>query len=55
MGAGGAMAAAFLLGGFLIGIAFAPPAYYLFLRLFTTFRVLRESRKERRHWRAADP
>ena len=48
LGAGGAFVAAFLLGGLIMGIAFAPPAYLLFLKFFTAVKRWREHRKERR-------
>ena len=54
IGASSAMIAAFLLGGLLMGIVFAPTAYYIFLRLFSYIRRWRISRKERRKWSAAD-
>ncbi|MCP4669281.1 MAG: DUF2062 domain-containing protein [Deltaproteobacteria bacterium] len=54
VGAGGVIIAAFLLGGLLMGIALAPPAYYIFLQLFNRIRLWRESRKERKNWSVAD-
>ena len=54
IGAGGAMISAFLLGGMLMGIVLAPPAYYIFLRLFNHIRLWRKSRKERRKWSVAN-
>lgn len=54
IGAGGAMIAAFLLGGLLMGVVVAPLAYYVFLRLFNHISLWRKSRKERKKWGVAD-
>jgi uncharacterized protein (DUF2062 family) len=54
IGAGGAMIAAFLIGGMLMGIVVAPLAYYIFLRLFTYISLWRDARRERRKWGMAD-
>jgi uncharacterized protein (DUF2062 family) len=54
MAAGGAIVAAFLVGGLLMGVASAPPSYYIFHRIFSAIRTWRKSRKERRNWRVAD-
>jgi uncharacterized protein (DUF2062 family) len=54
IGASSAMITAFLLGGLLMGIVLAPPAYYIFYRLFNYIRRWRRSRKERRKWSVAD-
>ena len=54
LGAGGAFVVAFLLGGFVLGIVFAPPAYLLFLKFFISVKSWREHRKEHRNWSEAD-
>lgn len=46
LGAGGNFAAAFLLGGFVLGTAFALPSYFVFLRLFKSIRTWRIKKKE---------
>ena len=48
LGAGGAFAAAFLLGGLILGLIFAPPAYFFFLRFFRYVRQWRRQRRRRK-------
>jgi uncharacterized protein (DUF2062 family) len=45
LSAGGMVAAAFLLGGIVLGIIFAPPSYFIFFYLFKAFVSWRTSRK----------
>jgi uncharacterized protein (DUF2062 family) len=45
LGAGGKAAAAFLLGGSVLGLAFAIPSYFVFLYFFGAFIAWRSSRK----------
>ena len=49
-GAGGAIVAAFLLGGFIMGFIAAIPSYFIFLRLFQFIRQWRQERRERKYW-----
>jgi uncharacterized protein (DUF2062 family) len=42
---GGKVAAAFLMGGFTLGIIWAIPSYFIFLYLFKAFLIWRQSRK----------
>jgi len=49
-GAGGSMAAAFVLGGFIMGFAAAVPSYFIFLRLFQFIRRWRRERRARKYW-----
>lgn len=51
--AGGLMAASFLVGGLIMGIAAAVPSYFLFLTLFRRIRLWREGRIKRRQKAAA--
>jgi uncharacterized protein (DUF2062 family) len=46
--AGGAFVAAFLVGGLVLGTAFAVPSYFVSLRLFKSVRDWRKSRKRRK-------
>jgi uncharacterized protein (DUF2062 family) len=46
--AGGAFAAAFLLGGLILGLIFAPVAYFFFLHFFRYVRRWRKDRRRRR-------
>ncbi len=48
LGAGGAFAAAFLLGGLILGLIFAPPAYFFFLRFFRYVKQWRRQRRRRK-------
>ena len=52
--AGSTIVAAFLVGGFVMGIVFGPPSYFVFLRFFKYVRAWRRSRKERGNWRIPD-
>jgi uncharacterized protein (DUF2062 family) len=45
LSAGGKVAAAFLMGGFTLGIIWAVPSYFIFLYLFKAFITWRKSRK----------
>jgi uncharacterized protein (DUF2062 family) len=47
-GAGATFVTSFILGGVLLGIVFAPPAYFVFLPFFRSLKTWREERKERR-------
>lgn len=49
-GAGGSMAAAFVLGGFVMGFTAALPSYFIFLRLFQFIRQWRRERRARKYW-----
>ncbi|MCJ7596028.1 MAG: DUF2062 domain-containing protein [Desulfobacterales bacterium] len=49
--AGGAMTAAFLVGGLILGIASAVPAYFIFLRFFRWVKAWRDKRRTHKHWR----
>lgn len=48
LSAGGAGVAAFLVGGFVLGIVMALPSYFIFLRVFDYFRLKRLNRKRLR-------
>jgi len=48
LGEGGAFAAAFLLGGLILGMIFAPPAYFFFLHFFKYVRKWRRQRRRRK-------
>jgi uncharacterized membrane protein len=48
-GAGGAFVAAFLFGGFVMGIVLAPISYFIFLQIFRSIGSWRQSRKERKN------
>ena len=52
--AGSTIVAAFLVGGFVMGIVFGSPSYFVFLRFFKYVRAWRRSRKERGNWRIPD-
>ncbi|MBW2357390.1 MAG: DUF2062 domain-containing protein [Deltaproteobacteria bacterium] len=52
--AGSTIVAAFLVGGFVMGIVFGAPSYFVFLRFFKYVRAWRRSRKERGNWRIPD-
>ncbi|MBW1704939.1 MAG: DUF2062 domain-containing protein [Deltaproteobacteria bacterium] len=54
LGGGSTFVFALLLGGFVMGIVFAIPAYFIFLKVFRSIRTWRRSRKERRNWRVPD-
>ncbi|MBW1851179.1 MAG: DUF2062 domain-containing protein [Deltaproteobacteria bacterium] len=49
LGAGGASIAAFCIGGLVMGIAAAVPAYFIFVPLFRKLRAWRRSRREQRN------
>ena len=49
-GAGTTFVSAFLLGGFMMGIAFGGLCYFIFLPIFKYIRTWRQSRRERRNW-----
>lgn len=49
LGAGGVSAAAFCIGGLVMGIAAAVPTYFIFLPLFRKLRAWRRSRREKRN------
>jgi uncharacterized protein (DUF2062 family) len=51
IGAGGAIVAAFLVGGFVMGIVFGPPSYLISFHFFKYLKAWRRSRKEQRRWR----
>ena len=50
MHAGGLILAAFLLGGFLMGLAAGAPAYFIFLFLFRRIHQWRRNRKQEKSW-----
>ena len=52
--AGGFMAAAFLLGGVIMGAGVALPSYFIFLYIFKRIHSWRESRKGHGHWHLSD-
>jgi uncharacterized protein (DUF2062 family) len=54
LGASSAVVAAFLLGGVLMGIVFATPGYFIFLKFFRSVGTWRHSRKEKRLQRASE-
>jgi uncharacterized protein (DUF2062 family) len=54
LGAGSTFVTAFLLGGLVMGVVFATPSYFIFLKVFRSIRNWRSSRKERRNWRVPD-
>ena len=47
-GAGGAVIAAFLVGGLVMGTAASIPFYFIFFRIFRSIRLWREARRKRR-------
>jgi uncharacterized protein (DUF2062 family) len=49
--AGGTIIAAFLLGGIILGILFAFPSYFVFLKFFQWFKKWRREVRERKMWR----
>lgn len=49
IGAGSAFISSFLVGGFVMGVVCATPAYFIFLHLFSFIRTWRQSRKERKN------
>ena len=53
--AGGAMTAAFLVGGLILGIASALPAYVIFLRFFQWIKAWRHKRRMYKRWRIPQP
>jgi uncharacterized protein (DUF2062 family) len=53
--AGGAMTAAFLVGGLSLGIASALPAYFIFLRFFQWIKAWRHKRRMHKRWRLPQP
>ena len=52
--AGGAISAAFLVGGLIMGITSAIPAYFIFLRFFQVIRNWRRKRRMRKRWQIPD-
>ena len=52
LGAGGAMVAAFLLGGLIMAFIVAPLSYFIFLKLFQFIRDWRRKRKDLDVWEA---
>lgn len=54
LGDGGGMAAAFLVGGVVIGTVFAVPAYLVSIRLFRFFQEMRRRRRLKRAARSGD-
>lgn len=50
LGAGSSFVTSFLLGGFLLGIAFAIPSYFIFLKVFRSIKTWRRSRKGLTDW-----
>jgi len=54
-GAGGAISAAFLFGGLILGIASALPAYFIFLRFFRLVKAWREKRRMHKRWQRERP
>jgi uncharacterized protein (DUF2062 family) len=55
LGAGATFVAAFIIGGVLLGIVFAPLAYFIFLSLFRSLKSWRANRKTRKHQRRQIP
>jgi len=53
-GAGGTIIAAFLTGGFIMGVVCAPVSYFIFQHFFKYVKAWRRSRKEKRKWRTPD-
>ncbi|MDY6972908.1 MAG: DUF2062 domain-containing protein [Thermodesulfobacteriota bacterium] len=54
IGAGSAFISSFLVGGLVMGVVCATPAYFIFLRLFIFIRGWRQSRREHTQWRMPD-
>ena len=50
-GVGSAIIVAFLLGGLILGLIVAPPAYFIFLKVFHFISAWREKRKSHKHWK----
>ena len=55
LGAGATFVTALILGGVVLGIAFASPAYFIFLPLFKFLKTWRKKRKARRQWHRQTP
>ncbi len=55
LGAGATFITAFILGGVLLGIVFAPLAYFVFLPLFRSLKIWHDKRRERRQSRRQTP
>jgi uncharacterized protein (DUF2062 family) len=55
IGAGSTFFGAFLLGGIVLGLIFAPPTYLIFLPLFKYMKTWREARKKRKPWPIQTP
>jgi len=49
-GAGGAIISAFIVGGIVMGLVAAIPAYFIFLRFFTVIRSWRQARRNRKRF-----
>lgn len=49
-GAGGTMAAAFIVGGLIMGLAAAIPSYFISLRLFQFIGQWRKKRRKSKYW-----
>ncbi|MGD2125969.1 MAG: DUF2062 domain-containing protein [Desulfobacteraceae bacterium] len=55
LGAGSTIMAAFLIGGFVMGIITGVPSYFIFLRFFTLVKAWREQRRNRKYWQNLNP
>ncbi|MFO7739405.1 MAG: DUF2062 domain-containing protein [Desulfatiglandaceae bacterium] len=54
LGAGGAIIAAFLVGGLVLGVAASLPAYFISLHIFKSIKAWRQSKKEPIPWHNPD-
>lgn len=54
VGAGGTIVAAFLVGGFVMGIILAPPSYLVSFQFFKYLKAWRRSRKKKKLWHSLD-
>ncbi|MBL7176717.1 MAG: DUF2062 domain-containing protein [Desulfobacteraceae bacterium] len=50
-GASGIIITSLLVGGFVMGVVFSLPSYFIFLRLFRFIKIWRNQRRDREHWR----
>lgn len=49
-GAAGIIITSLLVGGFVMGVVFSLPSYFIFLKLFRFIKNWREQRRDREHW-----
>jgi hypothetical protein len=55
LGAGGAIIAAFIAGGLVLGTGASLPAYFVSLYIFKSIRTWRHAKKEPGAWQSPDP